>query len=74
MISLTKEPRYYGRYRHIMRKYHYLRHRVEDGDLMVNRVSSEDNQANPFTKALSKAKHIEHDRSIRLMDDISFSS
>ena len=30
-VALTKEPRDHGRSRHIDRKYHFIRHRVEEG-------------------------------------------
>lgn len=73
-VALTKEPRDHGKTRHIDRKYHFIRHRVEEGHLVVKRVSSEDNPADPLTKGLSRAKHIQHARSIGLKDDISFSS
>ena len=39
-VSLTKEPRDHGRSRHIDRKYHSIRHRVEEGRIVVNMVSS----------------------------------
>ena len=40
VVALTKELRDHGRSRHINRKYHFIRHRVEKGLLVVNRVSS----------------------------------
>ena len=39
-VSLTKVPRDYGRSRHIDKKNHFIRHRVEEGHLVVKRVSS----------------------------------
>ena len=39
-VALTKEPRDHGRSRHIDRKYHFIRHRVEEGQLIVKRISS----------------------------------
>ncbi|KAI3723535.1 hypothetical protein L2E82_35178 [Cichorium intybus] len=71
-VALTKEPRDHGKSRHIDRKYHYIRHKVEEGHLVVKRVSSKDNPADPLTKALSRIKHNQHARSIGLKDDISF--
>ncbi|KAI3767195.1 hypothetical protein L2E82_17283 [Cichorium intybus] len=71
-VALTKEPRDHGKSRHIDRKYHYIRHKVEEGHLVVKRVSSEDNPADPLTKALSRVKHYQHARRIGLTDDISF--
>ncbi|KAI3767606.1 hypothetical protein L2E82_17859 [Cichorium intybus] len=71
-VALTKELRDHGKSRHIDRNYYYIRHRVEEGHLLVKRVSSEDNPADPLTKALSRIKHNQHAMSIGLRDDISF--
>ncbi|CAH1441502.1 unnamed protein product [Lactuca virosa] len=71
-VALTKEPRDHGRSIHIDRKYHVIRHRVEQGLLVVKRVLSEENPADPLTKGLSRVKHLQHARSIGLKDDISF--
>ena len=49
-VSLTKEPRDHGKSRHIDKKYHYIKHRVEEGHLIVKRVSLEDDLADPFHK------------------------
>ena len=73
-VSLTKEPRDHGKSRHIERKYHYIRHKVEEVHLIVTRVLLEDNPADPFTKALRRVKHSLDVRSIGLRDDISSSS
>lgn len=61
-----------GRSRHIERKYQYIRHKVEEGTLVVNCVSSEDNPVDPITKGLINIKHFKHAWSIRLRDDVSF--
>ena len=74
VVAFTKEPKDHGKTKHIKRKFHYVRHRVEDGDILVSRISSEENPVDPFTKALSKTKHELHVRSIGLRQDISFSS
>jgi len=63
-VTLTKEPKDHGKSRHILRKYHYVRNKVEEGDIVVSRVSSKDNPADPFTKPLSRIKHDGHTRSI----------
>ena len=68
---MTKEPMDHGRYQHIDIKYHFIRHRVEEGHLVVKRISSEDNPEDPLTKGLSRVKHLQHARSIGLKDDIS---
>ena len=73
MVSSIKEPKDHGRSKHIDRKYHYIQHQVEEGHLLVKRVSLEDNVSDPFIKALSRVKHYQHARSIGLRDDVSFS-
>lgn len=74
VVDLTKEPKYDDRSIHIDRKYHYLRHKVEEGPLMLKKVSSEDNHVDPFTKALNRVKHNQHAKNIGLRDSFSFSS
>ena len=73
-VALAKEPRDHGRSRHIDRKYHFIRHRIEEGILIAKRVSSDENLADPLTKGLTRAKHLQHARSIGMKDHISFSS
>ena len=72
-VAITKEPRDHGRSRHIDKKYHFIRHQVEEGYLVVKRISSEDNPTDPLTKGLTRVKHLQHARGIGLTDDISFS-
>jgi len=65
-VSLTKEPKDHGKSRHIKRKYHLVRHLVEDGEILVSRVPTEENPADPFTKALTRPKHEYHTEAIGL--------
>ncbi|GJU77495.1 retrotransposon protein, putative, ty1-copia subclass [Tanacetum coccineum] len=58
--------------KHIERKYHFVRSKVEEGHVIVKHIRSEDNPADPFIKALSKSRHDEHARSIGLKDNIKF--
>ena len=64
VVALTKEPRDHGKSRHNNRKYHYVKHRVEEGHLIVKRLSLEENPVGPLMKALSIDKHNQHARSI----------
>ena len=73
VVALAKEPRDHERSRHIDRKYHFIRHRIE-GLLVAKRVSSDENPLDPPTKGPSRVKHLQHTRSIGLKDDISFCS
>ena len=71
-VSLTKEPKDHDNSRHILRKYHYIRNRIEDGDIVVNRVSSKENLSDLFTNPLSRTKPENHTMSIgiRFTDDM----
>ncbi|GJX99364.1 hypothetical protein Tco_0356383 [Tanacetum coccineum] len=65
-------PTDHGKSKHIDRKYHFVRSKVAEGHVIVKDKRSEDNPANPFTKALAKSKHDEHAWSIGLKDKIKF--
>ncbi|KAA0031823.1 retrovirus-related pol polyprotein from transposon tnt 1-94 [Cucumis melo var. makuwa] len=52
-VANSREPRSHKRGKHIKRKYHLIREIVHRGDVIVTKISSEQNMANPFTKALS---------------------
>ena len=70
-IAQAKEPRSYQRTKHILRRYHLIREIVERGDVKICRVDTNDNVADPLTKALPEPKHERHVRSlgIRFMHD-----
>ncbi|GKB61471.1 retrotransposon protein, putative, ty1-copia subclass [Tanacetum coccineum] len=72
VVSLTKEPKDHIKSKHIERKYHFVRSKVKERHMIVKHIRSEDNPADPFTKALAKSRHDEHARSIGLKDNIKF--
>ncbi|GJU96514.1 retrotransposon protein, putative, ty1-copia subclass [Tanacetum coccineum] len=72
VVALNKEPKDHEKSKHIERKYHFVRSKVEEGHVIVKHIRSEDNPADPFTKALAKSRHDEHARSIGLKDNIKF--
>nr|GEW13277.1 hypothetical protein [Tanacetum cinerariifolium] len=53
--------------RHFRAKGHYLRKVIEYGDIKLEKVHTDDNLADPFTKALAFLKHSEHTRNIRML-------
>ncbi|GJZ82659.1 putative RNA-directed DNA polymerase [Tanacetum coccineum] len=69
-FALTKEPKDHGKSKHIERKYHFVRSKVEQGHMIVKHIRSGDNPADPFTEALAKSRNDEHARSIGLKDNI----
>ena len=52
VVAQPKEPRNHRKGKHIERKYHLVREIVQRGDIIVEKIASEDNLADPFTKAL----------------------
>nr|GEY17922.1 hypothetical protein [Tanacetum cinerariifolium] len=53
--------------RHFRAKVHYLREVIEYGDLKLEKVHTDDNLADLFTKALAFPKHSEHTRNIGML-------
>lgn len=51
-ISLTKNPVFHGKSKHIRIKYHFIRDLVKDGDIVVKFCKTQDQLADIFTKAL----------------------
>ncbi|KAL0292377.1 UNVERIFIED_CONTAM: Retrovirus-related Pol polyprotein from transposon RE2 [Sesamum radiatum] len=59
-IAQAKEPRSHHRSKHILRRYHLLREMVGRGDVLMDRVSSAENTADPLTKPVSQIAHAQH--------------
>ncbi|GKB09678.1 hypothetical protein Tco_0837990 [Tanacetum coccineum] len=58
--------------RHFHAKVHYLREVIEFGDIKLEKVHTDDNLADPFTKALAFPKHSEHTKNIGMLPASSF--
>ena len=59
-VANTKDPRHHKRSKHIDRKYHIIRGFVESRNVMVCKIASKDNLADPFTKTLVARRFEEH--------------
>lgn len=55
-IRLVKNPEFHKRTKHIDIKYHFIRERVEMGDLAVQYVPSQEQRADIFTKPFPKPR------------------
>nr|GFC02072.1 retrovirus-related Pol polyprotein from transposon TNT 1-94 [Tanacetum cinerariifolium] len=71
-ISMAKEPRIMKGARHFQRKSHYVRECVETGEIKMVKVHTDDNLADPFTKALAGPNFTRHARSMGLRPASSF--
>nr|GEX85102.1 hypothetical protein [Tanacetum cinerariifolium] len=66
-ISIANESRITKGARHFCAKVHYLREVIEFGDIKLEKVHTDDNLADPFTKALAFPKHSEHTKNIGML-------
>ena len=52
-IDLANNTTYHSRTKHIQRRYHWLRERVEDKDFALTKIHTEENGLDMLTKVLS---------------------
>ncbi|GKF05078.1 hypothetical protein Tco_0035746 [Tanacetum coccineum] len=71
-LLIANEPGVQKGARHYHRRYHYVRECIELGEINLFKVHTNDNLADPFTKALPKGKLTQHARSIGLRLASSF--
>ncbi|KAI3703981.1 hypothetical protein L1987_74182 [Smallanthus sonchifolius] len=65
-IAQAKEPRSHHKAKHIQRKFHCIREIVERGDVVISKVDTDQNLADPFTKPMTQDKHDLHRDAIGL--------
>ena len=58
----AKEPSSSSRSRHVLWKYHIIRHYVDRGDVRMCKVHTNDNIADLLTKLMPRPKHESHTR------------
>ncbi|GJW60707.1 retrotransposon protein, putative, ty1-copia subclass [Tanacetum coccineum] len=66
-ITIANESRITKDARHFRAKVHYLREVIEFGDIKLEKVHTDENLANPFTKALAFSKHSENTKNIGML-------
>ena len=59
-IAQAKEPRSHQRSKHVLRRYHLIREIIGRQEVKIERVPTDQNVADPLTKALSQAKFDQH--------------
>ena len=55
-IKLIKNPEFHQRTKHVDIRYHYIREKVQSGDIIVKFVPSDNQKADIFTKALPRER------------------
>ena len=71
-IAQAKEPRAHNRSKHVLRKYHLIRDIVGRGDVKIEHIASEDNTADPLTKALAQHLHEKHVKAMGIDWDLDW--
>ncbi|GJS26394.1 retrotransposon protein, putative, ty1-copia subclass [Tanacetum coccineum] len=71
-VHYANEPGVQKGARHYHRRYHYVRECVELGEIRILKVHTDNNLADPFTKALSNRKLTQHARGMGLRPASSF--
>nr|GEU87372.1 retrovirus-related Pol polyprotein from transposon TNT 1-94 [Tanacetum cinerariifolium] len=71
-VIFANEPGIMKGARHFLRRYHYVREQVETGEIKLIKVHTDDNLADPFTKALPRGMVIDHAKGIGLQLASSF--
>nr|GEX18111.1 hypothetical protein [Tanacetum cinerariifolium] len=71
-IAIAKDDGVTKGARHFRVKAHYLRETIKLGDVKIEKIDTDDNLADPFTKALAFPKHSELTRNIGLLPASSF--
>mgnify|MGYP000671574977 CR=1 FL=1 len=56
VIHLAKNATYHLRIKHIQKRYHWLRERVEEKEFVVMKIHTDENGSNMLTKMLSAEK------------------
>nr|GEU93174.1 retrotransposon protein, putative, Ty1-copia subclass [Tanacetum cinerariifolium] len=71
-IAIAKDDGVTKGARHFRAKVHYLRETIKLGDVKIEKIHTDDNLADPFTKVLAFPKHSKLTRNIGLLPASSF--
>ncbi|GKE11622.1 hypothetical protein Tco_1415173 [Tanacetum coccineum] len=66
-IAFTADPGILKGARHCQRKYHYIHEVIQEREIVLKKVHTYDNVADPFTKPISFNKHFEHAMAIGIV-------
>nr|CAB3451780.1 unnamed protein product [Digitaria exilis] len=57
-IQLCKNPVFHSRSKHIARRFHFIRERVDDGEVTVRKIHTDDQLADILTKSLGRIRFL----------------
>ncbi|GKE66514.1 hypothetical protein Tco_1520675 [Tanacetum coccineum] len=64
-IAIANDPKIMKGAIHYQRKYHCIREVIQNGEIVLDKVHTNDNVADLFTKPMSYTKHFKHVMGIR---------
>jgi hypothetical protein len=67
-IAIARNPEFHDRTKHIDIRYHFLRHKVESGELVLDYLPTADQPADILTKGLAREKHDKFAEALGLRD------
>ncbi|GJR34463.1 hypothetical protein Tco_1210147 [Tanacetum coccineum] len=70
-IAIASDPKIIKGAKHYQRKYHYIREVIQASEIVLKKVHTYDNLADPFTKPMPYNKHFEHAMGIGVCPDSS---
>ncbi|GJW54204.1 hypothetical protein Tco_0098289 [Tanacetum coccineum] len=59
-LAIAGDPKISKGAKHFQRKYHYIREVIQQGEIVLKKVYTNGNVADPFTKQMPFNKHFEH--------------
>ncbi|GJY94816.1 hypothetical protein Tco_0511177 [Tanacetum coccineum] len=65
-ITIFDEPGVQKGAKYFQRKYHFIREAIQEGDISIPKVHTDNNLADPFTKPMPCTKHLEHNTGVSL--------
>ncbi|GKC92718.1 retrotransposon protein, putative, ty1-copia subclass [Tanacetum coccineum] len=66
-LAISSDPEILKGARNVQRKYHYIREVIQEGEIVLKKVYTDDNVADPFTKLIPLNKHFEHAMAIGIV-------
>nr|GFA44006.1 hypothetical protein [Tanacetum cinerariifolium] len=66
-LAIASDPKISKGARHLQRKYHYIREVIQEGEIVLKKVHTDDNVADLFTKPMLFNKHFEHAMAIGIV-------
>jgi hypothetical protein len=65
-LVYAKDPKYYGKAKHIELRYHYIRDMVSQGEVILQHISTSSMGVDPLTKPIARDLFFSHTKSIGL--------